>query len=126
MPTLPRCAAFQANYAEAETLWRQAIALREEMGEQRFCAFNLDEYGRACITLGRAADAVDLARRGLAYSQAFGDQIGIASGQMTLGMAMAAQGQWTVAAAYLQQSLARGARAATGTYTYYRPYIWVG
>lgn len=103
---LPRCAAFQANYGEAETLWQKAIALREEMGEQRFCAFNLYEYARACVTLGRAPDAVDLARRGLAYSQAFGDQIGIASGQMTLGMAMAAQGQWTVAAAYLQQSLA--------------------
>ena len=56
--------------------------------------------------LGKVRGAVDLARRGLAYSQAFGDQIGIAFGQMTLGMAMAAQGQWTVAAAYLQQSLA--------------------
>ena len=105
---LARCAAFQANYGEAEALWQKAIALRDEMGEQRFCAFNLYEYARACVTLGRATDAVDLARRGLAYSQAFGDQIGIASGQMTLGMAMAAQGQLAVAAAYLQQSLAAG------------------
>ncbi len=98
----------QANYAEAETLWQRAIALREEMGEQRFCAFNLDEYGRMCITQGKVAAAVDLARRGLALSEAFGDQIGAAFGRLTLGMAMAAQGQWAVAATYLQQSLAMG------------------
>ncbi|MFN8465634.1 MAG: tetratricopeptide repeat protein [Caldilineaceae bacterium] len=105
---LARCHWHLGNYAEAERLWQQAIALREQMGEQRFCAFNLAEYGRTCITLGKVADAVDLARRGLALSQAYGDQVGAAFGRMTLGVAMAAQGQWAVAAAYLQQSLAMG------------------
>ncbi len=105
---LARCRSHVGHYAEAETLWRQAIALREEMGEQRFCAFNLAEYGRTCITLGKLADAVDLARRGLALSEAYGDQVGAAFGRLTLGMAMAAQGQWAVAAAYLQQSLGMG------------------
>ena len=106
--SLARCDWFQANYHEAEAGWQQAIALREEMGEQRFCAFNLYEYARTSITMGKDTGAADLARRGLALSQAFSDQIGIAFGQMTLGMAMAAQGQWAVAAAYLQQGLVVG------------------
>lgn len=106
--SLASCAWFQGNYTAAIAGWRQALDLREEMGEQRFCAFNLYNYALACVTLGRYPEAQDLARRGLSYSQTFGDQIGVAFGQMTLGIVSATRGESAVASAYLAQSLATG------------------
>jgi len=105
------CARLQGDYAAAEARWLQTIALREEMGEQRFCAFNLMDYASLCVTMGRTADALKLAQRGLAFSQAFGDQIAVAFGQMTLGIVAAAQGRHAVASAYLHNSLAMGRRS---------------
>ncbi|MFO7634265.1 MAG: BTAD domain-containing putative transcriptional regulator [Caldilinea sp.] len=105
---LAMCARLQGNYAVAEARFFQAIALREEMGEQRFCAFNLMDYATTCVMMGKNSDALKLAQRGLAFSQAFGDQIGVAFGQMTLGIVAEAQGHYTVASAHLHHSLAMG------------------
>lgn len=105
---LAMCAWYEGDFSSAEAHWRQAIALHEEMGEQRFCAFNLCHYALTCVTAGRSDEALELARRGLAYSQEFGDRIGVAYGQMTLGIVAVAQGQAAVAATYLQSSLAVG------------------
>ena len=119
-----RCDWYQGRYRAAEAGWQQALALREEMDEQRYYAFNLFEYARTCVTLGKYALALDLARRGLAYSESFGDQIGIATGRLALGAALAAQGQLAVAEAALQQSLAMGRHSGDrGLYVFAALYL---
>ena len=105
---LAHCDWYQANRPAAEAHWQKAIALRDEMGERRFCAMNLCAYAHACVTWGRTAQAIGLARRGFALSHSFGDRIGMGMAQLSLGIALAAQGQWAVAAACLQKSLAVG------------------
>ncbi|MBX3001623.1 MAG: hypothetical protein KF893_24080 [Caldilineaceae bacterium] len=105
---LALCAWLQGDYVAAMSGWQQVVELREEMGEQRYCAFNLYNYALTCLTLGRYAEALDLARRGLPYSQTFGDQIGVAFGQLALGIITATRGESAVASAYLAQSLAIG------------------
>lgn len=54
--------------------------------------------------LGRNSNALKLAQRGLAFSQAFGDQFGVTFGQMTLGIVAAAQWRYAVASAHLNST----------------------
>jgi tetratricopeptide (TPR) repeat protein len=98
----------RGNYAAAVARWKQAIALRVEIGEQRFLAFNLFGYAKTATFMGDLDLALDLAQRGLALSESFGDQVGIAEGHLHLGMIAFEQGQWAVANHYLHQSLALG------------------
>ena len=96
------------NYAAAVTCWREVIVLREELGEQRFLAANLSDYAETAVLMGDLDLALDLAQRGLTYSNSFGDQLGVADCRIRLGVIAVEQGQWAIADGYLWQSLALG------------------
>ena len=93
------------DYAAAERLLRQALALRKEIGERRFRAFNLVWLARVMQTTGDYAQAEELARESLRLSQAFGDQIGTANAYLALGRVETALGRYILARAHCEQSL---------------------
>ncbi len=108
LAALGSCDTALGNYAAAMEWWRQVVALRADIGEQRFLAFNLFDYAETVTLLGDLAEAQALAQRGLSYSKSFGDIISTAEGNQRLGTIAVEQGQWAVAETHLSQALAVG------------------
>lgn len=96
------------RYHVAELRMLKALALRDQIGEQRFRAYNLGTLARIYLTTGDYSQAREVACKGLYLSDTFGDQIGIAFGHLALGRVEAAVANWTLAQAHFQQSEAAG------------------
>lgn len=108
LAALGSCETALGNYAAAMAWWRQVVALRADIGEQRFLAFNLFDYAETVTLLGDLAEAQELTQRGLSFSKSFGDIMSTAEGNQRLGTIAVEQGQWVIAETYLNQALAVG------------------
>jgi predicted ATPase len=93
------------DYVGAERMVRRALTLREEMGEERFRAFNLGLLARILQTIGDYEQAEKVAWESLHLSQAFGDQIGVASAYLALGRVETALCRYACAHEHCQRSL---------------------
>jgi tetratricopeptide (TPR) repeat protein len=103
------CAWCCGDYANARRLVEQAIALRREMGEQRFLAYNLALLVKVLVTVGADMPAAEAAAaESLRLSSACGDRVAEAAAHGVLGQVAAAQGKLEQAEAEFQFSLATG------------------
>lgn len=98
------------NYAAAQQRLRETIALRIEIGEVRFRAFNHSLLARILELTGDYESAERAAHESLRLSQACGDQIGVAAARLSLGQLEAAQGHCALGREHCQHSLAVGRR----------------
>ena len=96
------------HYHVAQQRLHRALALRDQIGEQRYRAFNLGLRARICLTTGEYAQAEAATRTGLRLSATFDDQIGMAVGHLALGRVEAAVGHCAQARVHFQHSEAAG------------------
>ena len=95
---------FYPDPRDAEALYRQAIALFEEVGDRWGVARGLDGLSPIVEDLGRFREAQALCERGLAISQSLGDRRGVANAMVDLGVIAWVQGHLDEAMPLLEQS----------------------
>ena len=99
------------RYAEAQSWLRQALALREEMGEQRFRARDLVWLSDVLRTVSDYGEAERCAQTALELSRAFGDQLMVAYAQQALAGVEFVRGRYAQAQAPAHASLEMGRRS---------------
>ena len=113
MPCLGQVAWALGDNDEAQEMLGVALALREEIGEQRFRAFNLSLLASILRTAGEYERGEALAQEALRLSLAFGDQIGVAIARLSLGHIETARGDLVLAQEHLCQSLEVGRQSGS-------------
>ena len=89
---------------DAEALYRQAIALFEQVGDRWSTARSLDGLGILIEDLGRFREAQALCEQSLAISRDLGDRRGMAGAMIDLGVIAWVQGRLDDAFPLLEQS----------------------
>ena len=99
------------RYAEAQSWLRQALALRDEMGEQRFRARDLVWLSDVLRTVGDYDETERCAQNALELSRAFGDRLGVALAQQALAGVEIVRGRDAQAQERAHESLKQGRRS---------------
>jgi tetratricopeptide (TPR) repeat protein len=96
---------YLGDYAEAQRLGEQAIALRERIGVHKYRAYGLRFLAQILWTKGDYRRAEEVAEEALQIGQSLGDRISVAWTHAALGQILAALGRSTQARHHFQQSL---------------------
>ncbi len=95
---------FYPDPRDAEALYRQGVALFEEVGDRWGMARGLDNLSLVVEDMGRFREAQALCEQSLAISQALGDRRGMAGAMLDLGIIAWVQGHLDDALPLLEQS----------------------
>jgi len=95
---------FYLDPRDAEALYRQGIALFEEVGDHWSVARGLDNLGLIIEDMGRFREAQALCEQSLAISRSLGDRRGMADAMLDLGVIAWVQGHLDDAMPLLEQS----------------------
>lgn len=105
---LARMAWVAGRYRPAQQRMRKALLLRQQIGEQRYRAFNLGFFARILLSTGEYAQAKEAAYAGLRLSESCGDQVGVAFGHLAVGQVESAIGNSAPAQIHFLHSEAAG------------------
>ncbi len=95
----------QGDYATAEAMYRDSLAIRETLGDRRGVSASLNNLGVAAKDQGDYVTARTYFERSLAVKRELGDQRGIALTLSNLGLALKSQGHVADAERSLTESL---------------------
>jgi tetratricopeptide (TPR) repeat protein len=96
------------DFPAALAYYRQAISLRDDMGEQRYKAVNLRALAAVQRIIGAHEEAMSTACSALALSQSFDDRLNVAYAELTVAQIEADRGRYSVAMERCRHSLAVG------------------
>jgi non-specific serine/threonine protein kinase len=95
------------EFARAEALWQEELALRRELHDQNGVAWALQNLGFPVMLQGDAARAVDLFEQALAIHAASGDHYGMGYTHAKMGRASLLQGDEITAATHYSEALSK-------------------
>jgi tetratricopeptide (TPR) repeat protein len=98
----------EGDYAAAQSLQEQSLAIRRALGDQRGIAMALGNLGNTVSELGDRGRARALQEESLAIRRALGDKRGVALSLADLGSVCRRQGDRAEAQALYRESLATG------------------
>ncbi|MBM4456186.1 MAG: tetratricopeptide repeat protein [Chloroflexi bacterium] len=94
------------QYDVAQGWLRESLAIREQLGEERWRAYGLRTLAGVLRTIGELEDAERLTRKGLALSEAHQDRIGIGWSHSALAATLMSAGRPGEAQSHFVESLA--------------------
>jgi tetratricopeptide (TPR) repeat protein len=96
----------QGDYAAAQTLYQECLALYQDLGDKQGIAYSLQGLGNVAFSQGDSAAARTLYEEGLALQRELGDKAGIAGSLNNLGNVAHEQGDYAPACTLYEESLA--------------------
>src|SRR5262249_43240500 len=101
-------ATIQGDYAEAQALLAEGLALAHELGDKHGVATTLDLLGFTATAQGNYQQALEFLEESRALFEGLGDMVEMGLALLRLGVVMTLQGDYARAVALLQESLAIG------------------